>query len=73
MKRLRDLWPQITEFANLLDAAQKAQKGKRYCDNVLAFNYHREAELLRLQNELVLSGLSKPKIQSANSLPLNVH
>jgi SRSO17 transposase len=27
----------------------------------------------KVQRELVLSGLSKPKIQSANSLPLNVH
>lgn len=52
MKRFRDLWMQITQFANLLDATQKAQKGKRYRDNVLAFNYNREAELLRLQSEL---------------------
>lgn len=52
MKRLGNLWPQIIAFPNLLDAANKAQKGKRYRDNVLAFNYQREAELLKLQAEL---------------------
>ncbi|OLP18404.1 RNA-dependent DNA polymerase [Leptolyngbya sp. 'hensonii'] len=52
MKRFRDLWSQITQFANLLDAAKKAQRGKRYRANVLAFNYNRESELLQLQEEL---------------------
>jgi RNA-directed DNA polymerase len=37
MKRYGKLWPEITAFANLLDAAQKAQKGKRFRPNVLAF------------------------------------
>ena len=33
-------------------AARQAQKGKRYRDNVLAFNANLETELLRLQREL---------------------
>lgn len=53
MKRFSKLWPGITDFANLLDAANQAQKGKRYRENVLAFNYNREAELLNLQHELL--------------------
>ncbi len=52
MKRYGNLWPQITAFANLLNAAQKAQKAKRFRDNVLDFNYHRETELLKLQAAL---------------------
>lgn len=53
MKRFTNLWCQITDFANLLEAAKKAQKGKRYRDNILAFNYNRETELLDLQTALL--------------------
>ena len=53
MKRFTNLWCQITDFANLLEAARKAQKGKRYRDNILAFNYNRESELLALQATLL--------------------
>ena len=52
MKRYGNLYSQIISFENLLLAAKKAQKGKRYRDNVLAFNYHLESELLQLQSEL---------------------
>ncbi|HEY9618947.1 MAG TPA: hypothetical protein V6C78_01180 [Crinalium sp.] len=52
MKRYGNLWPQVTDFSNLLRAAQKAQKGKRFRDNVLAFNHNLEAELIQLQLEL---------------------
>lgn len=52
MKRHGSLWPQITDFENLLLASRKAQKAKRFRDNVLAFNYHLETELLTLQQEL---------------------
>ncbi|MEL6381352.1 MAG: reverse transcriptase domain-containing protein [Cyanobacteria bacterium J06626_18] len=52
MKRHGNLWPQIVDFPNLLDAARKAQKGKRFRDNVLAFNYNLEHELQALQAEL---------------------
>lgn len=52
MKRYGNLYPQILSFENLLQAARQAQRGKRYRDNVLAFNHNREGELLQLQAEL---------------------
>ncbi len=53
MKRYGNLYSQITSFENLLLASKKAQKGKRYRDNVLSFNHHLESELLQLQTELL--------------------
>ena len=52
MKRYNHLWPQIIDFENLLLAARKAQRGKRFRENVLAFNYNRERELLQLHQAL---------------------
>jgi RNA-directed DNA polymerase len=52
MKRHGNLWPQVVAFENLLQAARQAQCSKRFRDNVLAFNYHLEPELFRLQREL---------------------
>lgn len=52
MKRHGNLWPQVIDFNNLLDAAGKAQRGKRYRENVLYFNSRLADELLRLQDEL---------------------
>lgn len=52
MKRYGNLWPDIIAFENLLLAARKAQRGKRYQPNVLQFNYHLETELLALHTEL---------------------
>ena len=49
---LRNLFPRITSFSNLLAAARMAQKGKRYRADVLAFNANLELELFRLQHEL---------------------
>ena len=51
-RTFKNLYPQITSFANLLLAAKKAQAGKRYQENVLAFNFQLEPELFRLQEEL---------------------
>ncbi|MEO0804615.1 MAG: RNA-dependent DNA polymerase, partial [Cyanobacteria bacterium J06642_2] len=48
MKRYGNLWPQIIDFENLLLAARKAERGKRFRPNVLAFNDNRERELLNL-------------------------
>jgi len=53
MKRHGGLWPVITSYENLLAAARKAQRGKRFRDNVLAFNYDREAMLVELQRQLL--------------------
>ncbi|KYC43314.1 RNA-dependent DNA polymerase [Scytonema hofmannii PCC 7110] len=52
MKRYGNLYPQIIDFENILDAVKKAQKGKRFRDNVLAFNYNLEGELAQLKKEL---------------------
>lgn len=52
MKRYGNLYPQIIEFENLLLSTRKAQRGKRFRDNVLDFNYHLETELIKLQKEL---------------------
>lgn len=52
MKRYGKLWHQIIDWSNLLLAARYAQKGKRFRDNVLAFNYNLEPELFKLQSEL---------------------
>ncbi|RKZ40966.1 MAG: RNA-dependent DNA polymerase [Gammaproteobacteria bacterium] len=52
MKRYGHLFPKITAFENLLIAAKNAQKGKRYQNNVLAFNHHLEDTLFQLQNAL---------------------
>ncbi|MFM7887980.1 MAG: reverse transcriptase domain-containing protein [Pseudanabaena sp.] len=52
MKRHGNLYPQITDFENLLAAAKQAQRQKRYRDPVLVFNHHLERELLQLQREL---------------------
>lgn len=52
MKRYGYLWADVIEFQNLLDAAKQAQKGKRFRDNVLRFNYNLETELICLQHQL---------------------
>lgn len=52
MKRHANLWPQVTNFQNLYQAARQAQQGKRFRPNVLAFNFALEQELFRLQAEL---------------------
>lgn len=53
MKRYRDLWTQIIDFENLIQAARQAQQGKRFRPSVLAFNHHLEDELHQIQDELV--------------------
>ncbi|MBD2341255.1 RNA-dependent DNA polymerase [Calothrix sp. FACHB-156] len=52
MKRYGNLYSQIIKFENILLASRQAQKGKRFRDNVLDFNYHLETELIRLQQQL---------------------
>jgi retron-type reverse transcriptase len=52
MKRYGYLWAEVTDFSNLLAASRQAQRGKRFRENVLRFNYRLEHELHRLQTEL---------------------
>jgi len=53
MKRYGNLYHQIVEFENLLLAARQAQKGKKFRDNVLKFNYNLENELIKLKQDLI--------------------
>jgi len=46
------LYERVTAWPNLLLAAQRAARGKRFQPNVGAFTFHLETELLRLQREL---------------------
>jgi retron-type reverse transcriptase len=52
MKRHGNLWNKIISFENLCHAARNAKRGKRYQENVLAFNYNLEDELFKLRDEL---------------------
>lgn len=48
----KNLFPEIVSFENLLKAAQKAQKGKRFKHSTAFFNLNLEKELLCLQRQL---------------------
>ena len=52
MKTFKQLFSHITPFENLLLAAEKAQKGKRYKNSVATFHFNLENNLLQLQEEL---------------------
>ena len=52
MKTYNRLFQQLCSFENLLSASRKAQRGKRFQDEVARFNFHLEKELYRLQEEL---------------------
>jgi len=52
MKRAGNLFEKIVSFENLLLAARKAQRGKRFKNEVLAFNRRLEENLLRLRDAL---------------------
>jgi len=52
MKTFKHLFDRICSFENLLQAAKKAEKGKRFKENVARFNINLEKELLQLQREL---------------------
>lgn len=53
MKRHGNIYPHIIDFVNILTAARKAQKGKRFRNNVLAFNYKLESKLINIQQALI--------------------
>ena len=52
MKTWKHLYPEICSFANLYEAARKAQRGKRCRPDVFAFHARLEDNLLSLQREL---------------------
>jgi retron-type reverse transcriptase len=56
MKRLGNLWEELTSFENLLGAAKLAAKGKRRRTDVASFALDLEGELVRLRRELIEEG-----------------
>lgn len=53
MRRVSGLWPEVTSFANLMRASQRAARGKRGQRTVARFLAEREGELLALRRELL--------------------
>jgi hypothetical protein len=53
MKRLGNLWDELTSFENLLGAARLAAQGKRQRTDVASFALDLEGELLPLRRELI--------------------
>lgn len=56
MKTYKHLWPAITDFQNLLTAAQNARRGKRFQSNVGRFNVELERNLFDLKTGLETRG-----------------
>ena len=52
MKRVGYLWEKLIAFDNLLAAAEKACKGKRFSPPVAAFHFDLERQLLALRDDL---------------------
>lgn len=52
MRTQKNLFEQITSFANLHLAAKLAQRGKRFKNKTAYFNFRGEQELLTLQSQL---------------------
>lgn len=53
MKRVGNLWAELTSFSNLLSAAQGAAAGKKSRPDVAGFLMNLEPELMKLQRQLV--------------------
>ena len=52
MKRHGNLWDRLISFPSLLEAAEKAQRGKRTRPDVIRFHYDLERELWKLHDQL---------------------
>lgn len=53
MKTYNHLYEEIVSFENLLAAYKGFRKGKRFKEDILKFDYNYEAELFKLQEELM--------------------
>lgn len=53
MKRQGNLWPQVVNFGNLIEAASRARRRKSRHAAVIQFDYRIEEELIRLMDELI--------------------
>ena len=52
MKRVGNLHGLICSFENLMAAAYRARRGKRFRPDVALYRYHLESQVLRLRDEL---------------------
>ena len=52
-KRLKDIYPRIYDFENLMASYKEARKGKRFKREVLEFTRNLEENLITIQNELI--------------------
>jgi retron-type reverse transcriptase len=52
MRRYNNLWDQVISYENLIQATRQAQRGKRFRDSTLTFNFNLERELESLQTTL---------------------
>ena len=57
MKRVGHLFDNLVSWQNLLLAARRARRGKRFRPNVARFEYELEMELLRLREERMIAGV----------------
>ncbi|MBK8185694.1 MAG: hypothetical protein IPK63_23480 [Candidatus Competibacteraceae bacterium] len=62
MKRLRNLWPQVTAFDNLWRAWRRARRGKSRSSGAVHFEMNLEGELPALQRELQRGLISRAPI-----------
>jgi retron-type reverse transcriptase len=53
MKRHGNLWPALTSFEHLLQASQKAKRGKRFRPTVARYEFNLERELWKLRDQLI--------------------
>ena len=53
MKRIKNIFPEIYDFENLLGAHKDGSMGKRYRPDVLEYTAHKEENLIELQNEFM--------------------
>ena len=63
MKRIKNIYPQIYSFENLLAAHYAARKNKRYRKELLEFNEHLEENIIEIQNELIWKQYKVSKYQ----------
>ena len=52
MKTYNNLWENFISFENLYKASLKAQRGKRWKESTLEFNFNKEQNLLKLKRQL---------------------
>ena len=52
-KKIENIYNEIVDFENIYEATRKAQRNKRYRNDVLKFNAKLEENIIEIQNELI--------------------